>query len=69
MAITQKACDAVKIEREIELSHLERQFMKDIAGANRTKGASLANEICRNYRREGMFFDELLDAALKEDSK
>ena len=41
--------------------------MKDIAGANRTKGASLANEICRNYRREGMFFDELLDAALRED--
>ncbi len=67
VAITQKACDAVKIEREIELSYLERQFMKDIAGANRTKGASLANEICRNYRREGMFFDELLDAALKED--
>ena len=59
----------MKIEREIELSHLERQFMKDIAGANRTKGASLANEICRNYRREGMFFDELLDAAWKEDSK
>lgn len=67
VAITQKACDAVKIEREIELSYLERQFMKDIAGANRTKGASLANEICRNYRREGMFFDELLDAALRED--
>ena len=67
VAITQKACDAVKIECEIELSYLERQFMKDIAGVNRTKGASLANEICKNYRREGMFFDELLDAALEED--
>lgn len=66
VAITQKACDSVKIECEVELSYLERQFMKDIAGANRTKGASLANDICRNYRREGMYFDELLDAALKE---
>lgn len=67
VAITQKACDTVKIECEIELSYLEKQFVKDVAGANRTQGASLANEICRNYRREGMFFDELLDASLKED--
>lgn len=25
------------------------------------KGSSLANDICRNYRREGLFFDEILD--------
>lgn len=67
VAITQNACDAVKIECEVELSYLERQFLKDIAGENRANGVSLANEICKNYRREGMFFDELLDVALKED--
>lgn len=66
VAITQKACDAVKIKCEVELSYLERQFIKDIAGANRAKGVSLANEICKNYRREGLFFDEMLDAAVKE---
>ena len=66
VAITQKACDTVRIECEVELSYLERQFLKDIAGANRAKGVSMANEICKNYRREGMFFDELLDAAWKE---
>lgn len=66
VAITQKACDSVKIECEVELSYLERQFLKDVAGNNREKGTSLANDICKNYRREGMFFDELLDAALKE---
>lgn len=65
VAITQKACDFVKIECEVELSYLERQFLKDVAGENREKGTSLANDICKNYRREGMFFDELLDAALK----
>ena len=32
VAITQKACDAVKIECEVELSYLERQFLKDVAG-------------------------------------
>lgn len=66
VAITQKACNAVKIECEVELSYLERQFLKDIAGVNRTNGISLANKICKDYRREGKFFDELLDNALKE---
>lgn len=66
VAITQKACDAVTIECEVELSFLERQFLKDSAGDNRTKGVSLASEICKNYRREGMFFDEILNEALKE---
>ena len=65
VAITQKACDSVKIECEVELSYLERQFLKDVAEENREKGTSLANDICKNYRREGLFFDELLDAALK----
>ena len=65
VAITQKACDKVKIECEVELSYLERQFLKDVAGENREKGTSLANNICKNYRREGLFFDELLDGALK----
>ena len=69
VAITQKACDAVKIECEVELSYLERQFLKDVAGENRTKGVSLANEICKNYRREGVFFDEMLEDALKEVSQ
>ncbi|MBR5510234.1 MAG: DUF3990 domain-containing protein [Lachnospiraceae bacterium] len=66
VAVTQKACDTVKIEGEVNLSYLERQFLKDAAESNRTKGVSLANEICKNYRREGVFFDEMLDAALKE---
>ena len=63
VAVTQKGCDAVKIETEIELSYLERLFMKEVAEDNRAKGVSLAGEICRNYRREGLFFDEILDKA------
>lgn len=63
VVISQKGCDAVRIEAEVELSYLERQFIKEIAEENRARGISLANDICKNYRREGMYFDEILDEA------
>ena len=61
--VTQKGCDAVRIEKEIPISYLEKRFLKEVSEANRVKGSSLANDICRNYRREGLFFDEILDQA------
>ena len=63
VATTAKACAAVRIEREIPLSMLERRFLQDESDANRQKGIALANSICRNHRREGSFFDEILDGA------
>ncbi len=63
VAITEKACKNVKIETEVELSQLERVFLRDLSEANRVKGVHLANEICRDYRREGRFFDEILKEA------
>lgn len=63
VAVSQKGCDSVRIEAEVSLSYLERLFMKEVAEENRTRGISLANDICKNYRREGMFFDEILDGA------
>ena len=60
VAITEKACKQVKIEVEVELSQLERVFLRDLSESNRVKGVNLANEICRDYRREGKFFDEIL---------
>jgi len=63
VAISQKACDAVRIEKEISISHLERLFLQEVSAENRTRGVSLANDICKNYRREGKFFDEILDEA------
>ena len=63
VAVSQKGCDAVRIETEVNFSYLERLFMKDVAEKNRARGISLANDICKNYRREGLFFDEILDAA------
>ena len=63
VAVTQKGCDSVRIEKEIPISYLEKLFMKEVSEANRVKGSSLSNDICRNYRREGLFFDEILDQA------
>ena len=35
--------------------------LKQKSEENRSKGISLAEEICRKYRREGRFFDEILN--------
>lgn len=63
VATTEKACAAVRVEKEIPLSLLERRFLQDESDANRQRGVSLANDICKNYRRDGKFFDEILDEA------
>lgn len=64
VAVTQKACDAVRIEKEVPISYLEKLFMKEISEENRVKGSTLATDICKNHRREGLFFDEILDEAM-----
>lgn len=63
VATTEKACAAVRIEKELPISMMERRFLQDESEVNRQKGIHLANDICRNYRREGAFFDEILDEA------
>ena len=63
VATTEKSCAAVRIEKEIPISMMERRFLQDESEANRQKGIHLANDICKNYRREGKFFDEILDEA------
>ena len=66
VVVTQKGCDNVRIEYEVPLSFLERLVIKDVAEENRARGVTLANDICKNYRREGKFFDEILDEAMNE---
>lgn len=66
VAVSARGCDAVRIEKEIPLSHLERRLLQDISGANRQAGVDRAEEICRSHRREGRYFDEILDSPRKE---
>lgn len=69
VALTEKACKAIRIEKEIELSHFEKRVLQKVGEKNRKKGIALANEICKNYRREGRFFDEILAAAQKGEAR
>lgn len=62
VALTEKACKNIKILDEQELSEDDRDTLKKENEANRSKGISLADEICRKYRREGRFCDEILKA-------
>lgn len=65
VAVSRKACDAVRIEAEIPISDFERHFIQEAASENRDRGVSLANTICKDYRREGLFFDEILKNAVE----
>lgn len=69
VALTEKACKAIKVEKEIELSFFEKKVLRKVSEGNRQKGIELANEICKSHRREGKFFDEILDDALKGDTQ
>ncbi|MCM1182686.1 MAG: DUF3990 domain-containing protein [Roseburia sp.] len=59
-ALTEKACRKIKILEEQELSDNNRFELKRESERNRSKGIAMADEICRKYRREGRFFDEIL---------
>lgn len=61
VALTTTACKKIKILDEQKISEQEREELKQKSEANRSKGIALADEICRKYRREGQFFDEILE--------
>lgn len=62
VALTEKACKKIRILDEQELTESDRNKLKQESEANRSKGISMADEICRKYRRDGRFFDEILKA-------
>lgn len=62
VALTEKACKKIKILDEQELTVNDREKLKQESEANRSKGIAMADEICRKYRRDGRFFDEIIEA-------
>lgn len=60
VALTEKACNQIKIISEEVLSPEEREHLKVESENNRTNGIALANDICLKHRRDGRFFDEIL---------
>ncbi len=62
VARTENACRQIRILQQNTLSEAEREHFKQQSLLHRSEGIALANEICRRYRREGQFFDEILEA-------
>lgn len=58
-AVTQKACNAIKIEKEIPISFFEWQFIRDESSVSREHGKNITSSIARQYRREGRYYDEI----------
>ena len=54
-------CDQVKILSEHRLSEEEKTQLLRTSSENRAKGKKLADDICRAHRRDGRYFDELLE--------
>lgn len=61
VALTKKACEKIKILDERRISDKEREELKQKSEENRQEGIQIAERICREYRREGRFFDEILE--------
>lgn len=68
-AVTGKACQQIKVEKEIAISEIEKKFLQDISGENRKNGIELADKICKDYRREGRFFDEIKEEGVGLDGE
>lgn len=66
VAITNKACSRIKIEREIKIPRAMRQEIKKMCMVNRENNIALVDRVCRRYRREGLYFDEILASARNE---
>ena len=64
VALTQKACDAIRIVEERCLGEEERAELIATSEMNRAEGVALAERICREHRRDGRFFDEILEAGV-----
>lgn len=66
VAITQRGCDCVRVEKEILISHLEKRYLQRLSEENRVKGVMLANDIYKKNRRNGNYFDEILERMERE---
>ena len=66
VAITQKACDAVKIEREVQLLWMERQALKKASEQNRSNGIALQTKSAKSIVEKAAFLMKSLMVQSRE---
>jgi transcriptional regulator with XRE-family HTH domain len=64
VALTEKACDRIRIIEERGFSELERLCIREISERNRERGMTMADDIRKSNRRDGRFFDEIMRDAI-----
>lgn len=64
VAKTNRACDAVSIVESRILEESELEALRESSMEQREVGIAQAERICREHRREGLYFDELLEAGV-----
>ena len=60
VAKTQKGCDAFSIVAESDIHPLELSVLQEKAAVRRKESYAIASQIEKQYRRVGMYFDEIL---------
>lgn len=60
VAVTQKACDRIRIIKDRPLQQLELMILRDRSVVRRNEGIALAKRITAEHRRDGRFFDEII---------
>jgi len=61
VALSEKACSKIEIIREDSFTEEERRLLRIESEAYRAEGIRRAEEIYRRHRRDGRFFDEIID--------
>jgi len=61
VALTENACSHIEIIEEKAISDTERSTLRIESEAHRKEGIRQADEICRKHRRDGRFFDEIIE--------
>lgn len=64
VAKTAVACERVAIVDDRPIPTSEQEGYAELSEGNRRLGVSLAERICRERRREGRFFDEILEEGI-----
>ena len=61
VALTKKACSQIEIIEVKAVSQNERNTLRIESEAHRKEGIRQAEEICKKHRRDGRFFDEIIE--------
>lgn len=64
VCLNENACKQVRIEKEIELSYFEKEIIKTVSADYRKKGLALTDDMYKQHRREGKYFDEIINEAI-----